>query len=63
MAESTKTATAIDPKPKTITLTFGDEDQGLYETIITDAKADRRSPSQFLVIYLSAHYDSTPDAV
>jgi hypothetical protein len=44
-------------KTPTITLSFADEDdQTLYEAIVSDAKADRRSVSQFLLIWLSAHY-------
>ena len=56
MADTTKTAPTA--KPKTITLTFGPDDEELYGTIIEDAKADRRSPSQFLVIYLVGNYKS-----
>ena len=62
MADTQKATAAAVAKPKTITLTFGDEDQGLYESILTDAKADRRSASQYLVIYLSAHYSTDTEA-
>ncbi len=56
MADSTKVAAPAAAKPKTITLTFGDEDLDLYEGILADAKADRRSASQYLVIYLAGNY-------
>ncbi len=56
MADSKNGAALAAAKPKTITLTFGDEDQDLYDAIVTDAKADRRSASQFLVIYLTGNY-------
>lgn len=57
---TTATAIAKDAakRPRTITLTFGDEDDTLYNEIVEDAKADRRSPSQFLVIYLAGNYKS-----
>ena len=60
MADTQKAATTVAVKPKTITLTFGEQDHDLYERILVDAKADRRSPSQFLVMHLAATYDGNP---
>lgn len=41
---------------RTITLTFSDEDEGLYDEIVLEAKMDRRSPSQYLLLYLSKNH-------
>lgn len=58
---TTATAIAAAKRPRTITLTFGDEDASLYEEIVADAKADRRSPSLLLVLWLSEHYGSAAE--
>lgn len=39
----------------TITISFAD-DQELYDQIVTDAKADRRTPAQFLLLRLAKKY-------
>lgn len=39
----------------TITISFAD-DQELYDQIVTDAKADRRTPAQFLLLHLAKKY-------
>lgn len=59
---TTATAIAAAKKPRTITLTFGDEDVTLYDEIVSDAKADRRSPSLLLVLWLSEHYGSAAES-
>jgi hypothetical protein len=58
MAESAK-STASKTKPNTITLTFGTEDQTLYEAILAEAKADRRTPSQSLLLFLLNNFPHT----
>ncbi len=53
-----ETAAPTAPTKRTITLTFGDTDSDLYDSIVADAKNDRRTPSQSLLIYLVNNYGS-----
>lgn len=53
-----------EPKPskRSITLTFtGDDDIALFDAIEADAIADRRSTSQYLLMWIDKNYKSRED--
>lgn len=54
-AENSTVSTASTTIKPTITISFAD-DQELYDQIVTDAKADRRTPAQFLLLHLAKKY-------
>lgn len=54
MAKKASDETPATTRP-TITISFAD-DQELYDQIVTDAKADRRTPAQFLLLHLAKKY-------
>lgn len=60
--KSTTGPTANQPKsrklPNRFMLSFGAEDAATYDAIIADAKADRRKPSEYLMIWLGENYSS-----
>ena len=60
--KSTTGPTANQPKsrklPNRFMLSFGAEDAATYDAIIADAKADRRDPGEYLMIWLGKNYSS-----
>lgn len=54
MAKKANDEAPVTTRP-TITINFAD-DPSLYEQIVTDAKADRRTPAQFLLLHLAKKY-------
>lgn len=46
-------------KSKTITITFGEEDTPLYNALVEDAKKQRRTLSQYTLLFLLSNYSIT----
>lgn len=52
----TKNGTSPATEKHTITVTFEGADLSLYELIAADAGEDRRTPAQYVLLYLARNY-------